>query len=197
MMKLAVFGSGRGSNFKAILEAIDIGTLTASVSVVVVNNPDAKMKQLAEEKNIPVISIDSKLYSREEHENEIMSKLIEYDIDLIILAGYMRVLSNTFVSQFENQILNIHPSLLPSFPGLNAHKQALDQGVKVSGVTVHLVNSGVDEGLILAQRCVPVFEDDTEEKLSQRILKIEHAIYAETIQKIISGKIKLPISKVM
>ena len=191
-MKLAIFGSGRGSNFQAILNHIQSNKLHADVSVVIVNNENAPMKQIAENNGIPVISVSSQLFpKREDHEKQILEQLENYEFDLIILAGYMRLLSHSFIERYTNRILNIHPSLLPSFPGLHAHKQALEYGVKVSGVTVHLVDQSLDGGRILAQRCVPVNNDDTEESLSDRILAEEHEIYAETIQKIVTGEINL------
>ena len=189
VLKLAVFGSGRGSNFDAILKAIKEKRIDAEIVVVVVNNQSAIMGTKATNSNIPVISISHKNIDRQVHESMILDKLQFYDQDLICLAGYMRILSSHFINEVRVPIINIHPSLLPSFPGMNAQKQAIDYGVKISGCTVHLVNEGVDAGRVLGQVCVPVETDDDEKSLSSRILEEEHKLYPEIINKIAIGQI--------
>ncbi len=190
-MNLVVFGSGRGSNFKAIVSAINNGTLNVKVSCVVVNIAKAQMIKIAKNNNIPVILVENKNKSREQHEKEILSELNKYNFDLVVLAGYMRVLSAEFIKKIAKPIINIHPSLLPCFKGLHAQRQALEYGVKYSGCTVHLVNENVDAGKILGQAVVPVFPDDTEDTLSARILVEEHKLYPRIIQQIVDGEIKI------
>ncbi|MHA2252906.1 MAG: phosphoribosylglycinamide formyltransferase [Candidatus Kariarchaeaceae archaeon] len=192
-LKLAVFGSGRGSNFEAIVKSIKNELLDAEIVVVVSDNSEAKILKTARELAIPVIAEDAKKYSEKiDHEKSITKQLSQFKIDLIVLAGYMRILSPYIIKFFTNRIVNIHPSLLPAFKGLHAQKQALEYGVKITGATVHLVNEEVDAGKILLQRAVNVNDDDSLEELEQRILKIEHIIYSETLQKIRDGNIILP-----
>lgn len=173
-LKVGVLASGRGSNFKAIVQKVD----SAEVKVLIVDNPGAKAIEIAKEFNIPYEVVDRKKFSNKlNFEKEITNILDSYKVELIALAGFMRILSPGFVEHFKWKIMNIHPSLLPSFPGLNAQKQALDYGVRVSGCTVHFVDAGTDTGPIILQAVVPVLDDDSPETLASRILKEEHKIY--------------------
>lgn len=186
--RLAVLLSGRGSNFLAIQEACARGELPAAVVVVVSNKKDAPGIEKARTHGIPAYAIDHKHYpTREAHEAEVIRVIDDHGADLVILAGYMRLLSPIFVGHYRNRITNIHPSLLPSFPGVDAQKQALDHGVKVAGCTVHLVDESLDGGPILVQRAVPVLNDDTADTLAARILSEEHGAYVEAIGKLCAG----------
>lgn len=186
--RLAVLLSGRGSNFIAIQEACARGDLPAEVVVVVSNKSDAPGLERARACHIPAYGIDHKHYpSREAHEAEVIRVLDDHNAELVILAGYMRLLSPTFVGHYRNRITNIHPSLLPSFPGVDAQRQALEHGVKVAGCTVHLVDESLDGGPILVQRTVPVLDDDTPDTLAARILAEEHLAYVEAIGKLCRG----------
>jgi len=186
--RLAVLLSGRGSNFLAIQEACERGDLPAEVVVVVSNKKDAPGIEKARAHRIPAYSIEHKHYpTREAHEAEVIRVIDDHGADLVILAGYMRLLSPIFVGHFRNRITNIHPSLLPSFPGVDAQKQAVEHGVKVAGCTVHLVDESLDGGPILVQKSVPVLDDDTAETLSARILGEEHAAYIEAIGNLCRG----------
>ncbi|HHY47916.1 MAG TPA: phosphoribosylglycinamide formyltransferase [Firmicutes bacterium] len=187
---LGVLASGRGSNLVAIMDAIDEGRLSARVLVVVSDQENAPALARARERGVEAIALPrSRFRSREDHDNAIASILVERGVDLVVLAGYMRILSKAFIKRFEGRIMNIHPALLPSFPGLNAQAQALSYGVKVSGCTVHFVDEGVDTGPIILQRAVPVLEDDTPETLAERILRQEHEIYPEAIQLFAEGRL--------
>lgn len=190
-LKIVIFGSGRGSNFQSIVDAINRNKLNAQINAVVINNPDAPMIKKAETNNLTTLVIDNTDLSQGQHEDKILQELSSYEFDLICLAGYMRILSKNFIEVVGAPIINIHPSLLPAFPGLHAQKQALNYGVKVSGCTVHRVTEEVDAGPILGQRCVPVEEDDTVDTLARRILEQEHILYPEIIQKIANGKIPI------
>ena len=166
----------------ALSDAIDRGTIpNTEIAVVISDKADARGLQLAKERGIQTLAIERRGRNREEHEREIISVLREQRVDLVCLAGYMRLLSPCFVEAFRGRILNIHPSLLPAFPGLDAQRQALEHGVKVSGCTVHFVDETLDGGPIIAQRTVPVIEGDTVETLSARILEQEHKLYAEAV----------------
>lgn len=171
----------------ALSDAIEAGTIPhADIAIVISDKPDARGLQLAAERGIATRAIERRGRTREEHENEIISELREKQVDLVCLAGYMRLLSPCFVEAFRMRILNIHPSLLPSFPGLDAQRQALDHGVKVSGCTVHFVDETLDGGPIILQRAVPVLDGDTVESLSARILEQEHQAYPEAVAKILA-----------
>ena len=184
--RIAILISGRGSNMVALADAIDNGTIpNAEIVAVVSDQPNAPGLTVAHERGIKTVAIERAGRKREEHEKEILSLLRELRVDLICLAGYMRVLSPYFVDAFKGRILNIHPSLLPSFPGLDAQRQALEHGVKVSGCTVHFVDNTLDGGPIVAQRTVPVLEGDTVEKLSARILEQEHILYPEAVASVL------------
>ncbi len=186
--RLAVLLSGRGSNFLAIHEACVRGELPAEVVVVISNKTDARGIERARELGLPAFAIDHKKFSsRADHEAEIVRILDGHAPDIVVLAGYMRLLSAGFVARYRHRITNIHPSLLPSFPGVDAQKQAVEYGVKVSGCTVHLVDESLDGGPILVQRPVPVFDADDADILSERILAQEHAAYVEALRRICGG----------
>jgi phosphoribosylglycinamide formyltransferase-1 len=181
--RLAVLASGRGSNLQALIDAIQKGEISAEIAVVISDKPNAIALKRARKHNIPAITIlRNDFPTREVFEEKILEAIKEYQCDLICLAGFMRILSPYFINNAKVKIINIHPSLLPAFPGLNAQKQALDYGVKFSGCTVHFVDEGMDTGPIILQAVVPVLDDDTEETLADRILKEEHRIYPEAIK---------------
>ena len=188
MKRLAILLSGRGSNFQAIADNIARGTVEATIAVVISNRPDARGLQIARERGLPAIAVPSKGMDREAYDRKLIEELRKYEVDLICLAGYMRLLSAFFIREFRNRILNIHPSLLPAFPGLDAQHQALQYGVKVAGCTVHFVDEYLDAGPILLQAAVPVLDTDTEETLSARILQEEHRIYSEAIRIVLSDR---------
>jgi len=191
-MKIGILISGRGSNMVAIAEAVRSGRIPNSeVAVVVSDKTSAKGLEKAKERNIETLVITRKNRSREEHDAEIISELKKRNVELVCLAGYMRLLSKVFVLTFPNKIINIHPSLLPSFPGLDAQKQAIDYGVKISGCTVHFVDEDLDHGAIISQKAVEVADDDTAESLSAKILEHEHALYIESLAKIVSENYKI------
>ena len=198
MINIAVFISGRGSNFLALLKNIEKGVLkNCRIAVVFSNNPNAKGLEYAAKAGIKTIVIPSKNRSdRVEYDKEIINALSEYNVDLICLAGYMRIVTEELVEAYKNKIINIHPALLPSFPGLHAQKQALDYGVKVSGCTVHFVDGGMDTGPIILQKTVPVYDNDTEDTLSARILEQEHTAYSEAVALYAAGRLKVSGRKV-
>ena len=187
MKRLGILLSGRGSNFEAIADQVKAGRLPAEIAIVISNRPDAPGIESAQSRGLNAIVIPSKLRDREEHEAEVIAALKKANVDLVCLAGYMRLLSAKFIQAFPGKILNIHPSLLPAFPGLDAQKQTLVYGVKVTGCTVHFVDEHLDHGAIVLQCTVPVLDDDTVETLSARILKEEHLAYGEAIRRVISG----------
>jgi phosphoribosylglycinamide formyltransferase-1 len=191
MKRLAVLLSGRGSNFEAIADRIAKGLLEAEIAVVVSNRPEARGLAIARERGIHAVVLPSKGLDREAYDRSLLEELRKYDVDLVCLAGYMRLLSAGFVREFAQRILNIHPSLLPAFPGLDAQHQALEYGVKLSGCTVHFVDEYLDAGPVLLQAAVPVYDDDTEESLSARILKEEHRIYPEAIRIVLRGDYRI------
>ncbi len=189
---LGVLISGRGSNLQAILDAIDEGLLDAYVGIVVSNKNDAPGLERARKAGATTVVLSHEDYdSREAFDAAVLGRLSEHDVEVVCLAGFMRILSPVLVRAFPNRILNIHPSLLPAFVGLHAQKQALEHGVKVSGCTVHLVDEELDHGPILLQQTVPVLEDDTEETLSARILEQEHKLYTEAIRLVLDGKVRV------
>jgi len=191
MKRIGILLSGRGSNFEAIARQIDEGKLRAEIAVVVSNVEAAPGLQRARERGLNAFSANSKGLSREAFDRRVIHVLEEKRVDLVCLAGYMRLLSPSFIQAFRNRILNIHPSLLPAFPGLDAQRQALEYGVKVSGCTVHFVDEGLDSGPIILQAVVPVLDGDTEESLSARILEQEHQIYPKAIQCVLGGQIRI------
>jgi phosphoribosylglycinamide formyltransferase-1 len=185
--RLAILISGRGSNMAALIEATKSGRIPRSeVAVVISDQSSAKGLQTANDCGIETLVVERRGRSREEHDREVMAALRARKIDLICLAGYMRILSREFIETYRERILNIHPSLLPSFAGLDAQKQALEYGVKIAGCTVHFVDETLDGGPIIAQRVVPVREGDTVESLSARILEQEHELYPEAVAAVLA-----------
>jgi len=189
--RLGILLSGRGSNFEAIANSIDSGRLDAQIAIVISNVESAPGLARARERGLQTAFIPSKGKSREAFDTELVAALKGHDAGLIVLAGFMRIFSDVFTRAFPNLILNIHPALLPAFPGLHVQQQALDFGVKISGCTVHLVDDVLDGGPIVMQAAVPVLDNDTEETLSSRILTEEHRIFSEAIGLVLSGKCQL------
>lgn len=190
--RIAVFLSGRGSNFRAIHDAILDGKINADIVLVFSNRSEAPGLVIARERGLETLVLNPKLYpTREEYDREILKELLKREVDLICLAGYMRILTPVLCQTYRHRIMNIHPALLPSFPGLNAQRQALDWGVKYSGATVHFVSEEVDMGPIILQAVVPVLQDDTEDSLADRILKEEHQIYPEAVRLFFEGKLEV------
>lgn len=190
--RLAILLSGRGSNFAAIHDAIVRGELDAEIALVLSNRPSAKGLELARDRGLPTAVLSHRDFpSRETHEDAVAGAIERSGAEIIALAGYMRLLSPQFVQRFSAKILNVHPSLLPAFPGTDAQAQALAHGVKVSGCTVHLVDATLDGGPILVQRAVPVLDGDTVETLSARILEEEHRAYVEALRIVVSGKYRV------
>jgi len=188
LKKLGILLSGLGTNFLAIADSIAVGRIPgAEIAIVISNRAEAQGLAAATRRGLNALCIPSKEKTREQHDGEVAAALKEKQVDLICLAGYMRLLSPWFVQQFPQRILNIHPSLLPAFPGLEAQKQALDYGVKVSGCTVHFVDEHLDHGAIIVQKTVPVLDTDDEHALSARILEQEHIAYTEAINIVLSG----------
>ena len=184
--RIAVLISGRGSNLQALIDAIGDGRLRAEIAVVISNRPDAQGLARAQAAGIPTVSIDHRAFAtRELFERALVAELQMHRVSLVCLAGFMRLLGQTFLAAYPNAILNIHPSLLPAFPGVNAAEQALTHGVKIAGVTVHLVTGELDGGPIVAQAAVPVQDDDTAESLAARILIEEHRIYPEAVSRVL------------
>ena len=197
-LRLGVICSGRGSNLASIMESIDSGKLAAEVAVVIVDKPEAKALERAEAAGIPAVVVNRKAYQyREGFERELIKELQAHYVELVVLAGFMRILSPYFIGAYSGRIMNIHPALLPSFPGAHAHRDALSYGVKISGCTVHFVDEGTDSGPIILQAVVPVIEGDTEETLSARILEKEHIIYPQAIELYAKGKLKIIGRKVV
>lgn len=190
--RLAILLSGRGSNFAAIHDAILRGELDAEIALVLSNRPSAKGLELARDRGLPTTVLSHRDFpSRETHEDAVAGAIERSGAEIIALAGYMRLLSPQFVQRFSAKILNVHPSLLPAFPGTDAQAQALAHGVKVSGCTVHLVDATLDGGPILVQRAVPVLDGDTVETLSARILEEEHRAYVEALRIVVSGRYRV------
>ena len=187
--RLGVLISGRGSNLQAIIDAIKAGRLKATVAIVISNRADALGLDKARAAGIETLVLPQSAYStREEYDQALVQRLQERQVDLVCLAGFMRLLSHVFINAFPNAVLNVHPSLLPAFPGLDAQRQAWEHGVRVSGATVHLVTVDLDAGPIVEQAAVPVHADDTPETLAARILVEEHRIYPQAIARILDGK---------
>jgi phosphoribosylglycinamide formyltransferase-1 len=196
--KIAVLISGRGSNMQSIVEACKRGYINAKVSLVLSNRSEAPGLELAESENIETVVLPHKAFPvREDYDSQVVDILHQKQIDLICLAGFMRLLSSVFVSAFPNRIMNIHPALLPSFPGLHAQKQAVEYGVKVTGCTVHFVDEGLDSGPIILQKTLEVRPDDTEDSISQRLLPIEHATYVEAVKLFFENRIHVENRKVI
>jgi phosphoribosylglycinamide formyltransferase-1 len=193
---VGVLASGRGTNLQAIIDAIDAGKLDAQIAVVISNKKDALALERARKHGLPSVFLDPAPFtgrpdSREAYDRALLDVLRQHDVELVLLAGYMKIVTPVLVKAYENRMMNIHPALLPSFPGLDAQKQALAHGVKVSGCTVHFVTEGVDEGPIIVQAAVPVLEDDTPETLAARILQEEHKIYPKAVQLYAEGRLQV------
>jgi len=196
--RIGVLLSGRGSNFEALAESVSAGRIpNAEIAIVISNQPEAPGLKKAEARGIPTRAIPSKGLQREVYDRQVVPVLQECKVDLICLAGYMRLLSPYFVAAFPQKILNIHPSLLPSFPGLEAQKQALEHGVKVAGCTVHFVDENLDAGPIILQAVVPVLDGDDEHALAERILKEEHRIYSEAASIVLEGTYRIEGRRVL
>ena len=191
MKKLGILLSGRGSNFAAIARNVAEGNLNAEIAVVISNRPEAPGLELARRMGLHAVSLPSKGLDREIYDRHVIAELRNSQVDLVCLAGFMRLLSGHFIREFPRRILNIHPSLLPAFPGLDAQYQALAYGVRVSGCTVHFVDEDLDSGPILLQAVVPVEDEDTPESLSDRILIEEHRIYTEAIRIVLEGRYRI------
>ena len=184
---LGVLISGRGTNLQSILDAVAAGRLAASVAVVISNRDDAAGLQRAEQAGVQTLVLDHRDRSREEYDAQLIDALHRRQVDLVCLAGFMRILSPVFIRAFANRIVNIHPSLLPAFPGINPPYQAWEHGVKISGATVHLVDESLDGGPIIKQQAIEVLATDTAESLAARILEVEHRIYPEAIEDVLKG----------
>jgi phosphoribosylglycinamide formyltransferase-1 len=189
--RLGVLVSGRGSNLQALLDAAGAGELGGRVAVVLSNVEDAGGIERARRAGVPALVVPHKGKARQAHEEEVLAALAPFRLDLLCLAGYMRLLSPFFLRSFPGRVLNVHPSLLPAFPGMDAQKQAWEYGVKVSGATVHLVDEGLDAGPVVAQEAVPVREDDTVEALAARILEAEHRLYPRAVRAVLEGRCRL------
>ena len=195
---IGVLLSGRGSNFEALAESVAAGRIpNAEIAIVISNREGAPGIERAKARGIATRAIPSKGLEREVYDRQVAAVLDEHKVDLVCLAGYMRLLSPYFVAKFPNRILNIHPSLLPSFPGLESQRQALEYGVKFAGCTVHFVDENLDAGPIIVQAVVPVKDDDTEATLSERILIEEHRIYSEAVRLVLEGKCKIAGRRVL
>jgi phosphoribosylglycinamide formyltransferase 1 len=193
-LRLGVLASGRGSNLQALIDAIESGTVQARIAVVISNKKDALALERARIHGVTDVFLDPKPYAamidkREAYDRGVLDILRKYDVDLVLLAGYMKIVTPVLIEAYRNRMMNIHPSLLPSFPGLDAQKQALEWAVKVAGCTVHFVTEGVDEGPIILQAAVPVLERDSPETLAARILVEEHKIYPRAVQLYAEGRL--------
>ncbi len=202
LVRLGVLVSGRGSNLQAIVDAIEAGTLSAEVAVVLSNKPDAGGLERARKHGAPAVWLDPKPYagrpdSREAYDKAVLEVLQKHEVDLVLLAGYMKIVTTVLVTAYANRMMNIHPSLLPSFPGLDVQKKAMDHGCKIAGCTVHFVTEGVDEGPIIVQAAVPIVEGDTVDALAARILEQEHRIYPHAIQLYAEGRLRVEGRRVM
>jgi len=190
--RLGVLVSGRGTNLQALIDASKDKDYPAEVVVVISNNPSAYAIERAKRENIPVFIVKREDYkNKKEYEESIKKILLDFKVDLVVLAGYMKIVGKTLLEAFPNRIINIHPSLLPSFPGLEAQRQAWEYGVKISGCTVHFVDEGIDSGPIIGQRAVLVYDDDTPESLAERILIEEHKLLVESVRKIFTEEYEI------
>lgn len=186
-LRVAVLASGRGSNLQAVIDAIEAGTVRAKIVAVISNKKDAPALERARRHKLPDLFVDPKLYtgrpdSREAYDHAILEVLRQHNVGLVLLAGYMKIVTKVLVETFANRMMNIHPSLLPSFPGLDVQKKAIEWGCKLAGCTVHFVTEGVDEGPIILQAAVPILDDDSPDRLAARILEQEHKIYPRAVQ---------------
>ena len=192
MIRIGILISGRGSNMLALADAVRDGRIPkAEIAVVVSDQPHAAGLVRAREQGLKTVVVDRRGRTRQAHDEDTVAVLKDHKVDIVCLAGYMRLLSGYFIEAYHHRILNIHPSLLPAFPGLDAHKQMLEHGVKWAGCTVHFVDETLDGGPIIAQKIVPVLDEDTEETLSARILEQEHKLYAEALALIVSGSYEI------
>jgi phosphoribosylglycinamide formyltransferase-1 len=197
-LRLGVLASGRGSNLQSIMDAAAAGKIKAEVVAVISDNKDAFALERARKASIPALRVNPKNFgSKDEYERAIVKLLKEHDVQLVCLAGYMRIVGKVILDAFPNRVINIHPALLPSFPGLHGQQQAWEYGVKYSGCTVHFVDEGMDTGPIIIQAVVPVFDNDTADTLAARILEQEHMIYPEAIGLLAEGRLKLNGRKVL
>ena len=192
-VRLGVLASGRGSNLQAIIDNIEKGSLSAKIAVVISDQPSAYALERARQHTIAAVHVSARGFKgkREEYDSLLVKELQKWDVDIVCLAGFMRIITPTLISAFPNRILNIHPALLPAFPGLHVQKAALEHGVKFSGCTVHFVDEGMDTGPIIIQAVVPILDHDTEESLSARILQQEHTIYSRAIQLYAEGRLSV------
>jgi phosphoribosylglycinamide formyltransferase-1 len=197
LKRLGILLSGRGSNFAAIADNVSSGSIPAEIALVISNRPEAPGLELARARGLPAVCIPSKGLDRNVYDAMLAEELKKRAVDLVCLAGYMRLLSAGFIREFPGRVLNIHPSLLPSFPGLDAQHQALEHGVKITGCTVHFVDEYLDAGPIVRQAAVPVLDGDTAETLSARILQEEHRIYSEAIRLVLSGDLRIDGRRVL
>lgn len=196
-MKIGVLASGRGTNLQAIIEAIERGELHAQVAVVLSDHQEALALERARQHGIPAVFLDPKRHpSREAYDLAVAEELKRYQVEVVALAGYMRIVTPAFLARFPLRVVNIHPALLPSFPGVEAQRQAVEYGVKYSGCTVHFVDEGMDTGSIIAQAVVPVQDDDTAESLAERILKEEHRLYPYVLELMAQGRVEVRGRKV-
>ena len=191
MKRIGILLSGRGSNFEAIADNVAAGKISAEIAAVISNRADAPGLERARQRGLPALCLPSRGLEREAYDRQVVAALKERQVDLVCLAGFMRLLSPYFIREFPNRILNIHPALLPAFPGLEAQHQAWEYGVKISGCSVHFVDEHLDHGPIIVQTSVPVMNDDTPETLAARILKEEHRIYSEAINLVLNDCIRI------
>lgn len=197
-LRIGVLASGRGSNFQSIIDSVEAGYLSATINVLITDNPDAFAVERAKKHRIDHLVMRPKQFgSKDDYYKAIAGELNSRGVGLVVLAGFMRVVGRPLIEAFRHKIMNIHPALLPSFPGLHGQKQAVDYGVKISGCTVHFVDEGMDTGPVIIQAAVPLKNDDTEESLSERILKFEHRIYPEAIRLFSEGRLKVVGRKVL
>lgn len=197
-LRIGILVSGRGSNMAAIVEAAQRGEIPVRPVVVISDRPEAPALERARSMGVSAVALDFRAASSpDEYYERLLACLRGAQVELVVLAGYMRILPRSFVQSFAGRIINIHPSLLPAFPGLRPHQQALEHGVKLSGATVHLVDEGVDSGPILLQEAVPVWDDDDAERLSERILEVEHRLYPRALALIATGRLRLVGRRVM
>lgn len=200
MLHIAVFGSGSGTNCQSLIDAIAAGKLDAQIKVVIADKEGAKILERARKHNIPAVYLDCAPFKSKldgEAQERVIQILRDHDVDTIALAGFMRIIKPGLLEAFPNRVVNIHPALLPAFPGLHAWKQALEHGAKVAGCTVHFVDAGIDSGAIITQKCVPVLDDDTPETLHARIQIQEHIAYPEALQWLSQGQIKIEGRRVL
>ena len=196
LVRLGVLASGRGSNLQAIIDAIERDALSAEIAVVISNKQDAVALERARTHGAPAVWLDPKPFagrpeSREAYDRAVLEVLQKHEVDVVLLAGYMKIVTAVLVSAYENRMMNIHPSLLPSFPGLDVQKKAIEHGCKIAGCTVHFVTEGVDEGPIIIQAAVPIAEGDTADTLAARILEHEHRIYPRAVQLYAEGRLRV------